>query len=118
VDLKTHEQRWQFNANRVVLWYAAAENDTIYFTASDMMFAVDAQSGQEKWRLSFRADWMPHAVENGVIYAGDRAHRFYAIDALTGKEIWSFKERTMDRNEWSASAVSSGRVLLEPDCTQ
>jgi outer membrane protein assembly factor BamB len=110
VDLKTHQERWRVNTNRAVLWYAAAENDAIFFSASDTMVAIDSETGQQKWQLNIHNDWMPHAVVNGVLYAGDRNHRLYALDVRTGKEIWTFNDRVTDRGEWSAPAVADGVV--------
>src|SRR5215469_4983968 len=75
---------------------------TIYATASlDRVYAVDAASGRLRWqydphvRLSvMRNSWAARtnrgvAVYRGKVYFGTGDCRLIALDASTGKELWS-----------------------------
>jgi outer membrane protein assembly factor BamB len=110
VDTQTHEKVWSINVNRAVYWNAAADNDTLYFTASSGLYAVDANTGEQRWQVSKGADWAPLAVDNGVVYAGNLNHQFYALDGKTGQELWTFKDTPIDRANWSAPAIADGVV--------
>jgi outer membrane protein assembly factor BamB len=45
-----------------------------------------------------------------VIYAGALNHQFYALDAQTGKQLWTFEDTLTLRANWSAPAVAGGVV--------
>jgi outer membrane protein assembly factor BamB len=60
-------------------------------SANPNFYAVDARTGQEKWR--FKAGLYVRsspAVVNGVVYFGDWLGKVFALDAQTGQEKWSF----------------------------
>jgi quinohemoprotein ethanol dehydrogenase len=77
-------------------------NGTIYATASlDRVYAVDAASGRLLWQFDphvrlgvMRNSWAARtnrgaAVYHGKVYFGTGDCRLIALDASTGKELWS-----------------------------
>ena len=50
-------------------------------------------------------------VKDGIVYAGSYDGKFYAINAETGKEIWSFKLPT-EMVFWAPAAVHGGIVVV------
>ncbi|MFN8419294.1 MAG: PQQ-binding-like beta-propeller repeat protein [Anaerolineae bacterium] len=110
VDLISHKERWRADKRGAVLWFAAAEGDSIYFTAGSILYALDAASGDERWNVRLSSDWMPLAVADGTVYAGDARNSLHALDAATGEEVWTFKDRVTSRGSWSAPTINDGVV--------
>jgi len=103
-------------------------NDTIYgITNWSIVFAVDARTGQERWR------WDPEVNQNAVrpkiccgavnrglaiyqgrIFAPIIDGRLEALDALTGKVLW--ESRVAYPQEWytitMAPRIANGKVLI------
>jgi quinohemoprotein ethanol dehydrogenase len=64
------------------------------------VYAVDAATGQERWRYDPKGDWFPArnpccdlvnrgvAVWKGKVYVASGDGRLHAIDAATGKPVW------------------------------
>ena len=68
-------------------------NDTIYFAAGNRLYAVDPDTGAQKWRypegesvLQTQVMGTP-ALDHGILYFGT-GEGLYAVDATTGKQIW------------------------------
>lgn len=139
-DAATGNQRWRFDAQRRlgdaspavvdgVVYVAsgaisapAVVDDTVYVggghttggsSEASVLFALDAATGTERWRLTlegtgyFAVDaatgtqrWFVEtgqldvgftpAVADGIVYAGNRDGYLYAIDAASGAERWRF----------------------------
>ena len=78
----------------------AIAGNTIYIGSWDSyLYALDAESGAEKWRFKTGDDPIIYnqvgfqsspAVLDGVIYVGCRDAHLYAIDAQTGKKKWDY----------------------------
>lgn len=41
------------------------------------MVALSAANGTEIWRRNISSDWMPHAVSDGMVYAGSGDQQFF-----------------------------------------
>ena len=71
----------------------AVASGLVYFGSGDgNVYAVDAASGQLKWK--FKTGDVVHAspaVVNGIVYVGSWDSYLYAIDAATGAQKWRFK---------------------------
>ena len=65
---------------------------TVYFGCRDFnVYAVDAATGQEKWK--YKSTWVNAtlAVRDGTVYFGTSIPAFFiALDAATGKERYKF----------------------------
>jgi outer membrane protein assembly factor BamB len=80
----------------------------IYFGTLDGVCALNAYTGTKLWEYETesRVESSP-AVSDGIVYVGSSFGNFYALDALTGDEIWSYP--IMAR---SSPAVVDGRVFV------
>jgi hypothetical protein len=67
-------------------------NSMLYISTSKGLYALDAETGAEKWVFPTE---MPlgnsPTIYNNIAYVGGLDHKLYAIDAFTGKEIWNFE---------------------------
>ncbi|MCQ4166139.1 outer membrane protein assembly factor BamB family protein [Tahibacter harae] len=84
--------------------------DTVYIGAGDGgLHAVDAASGQKRWRFDTRGRIRNAvALAEGKVYVGSADHFVYALDAASGRELWrSDTGAEVD----AAPVVHAGRVL-------
>lgn len=70
--------------------------ETVYFTSKDRLYALDLESGGEKWHWPTGGEAAPTirstpAVGDGLVYIGALDGYLYAIDADTGSQRWSVK---------------------------
>jgi outer membrane protein assembly factor BamB len=78
----------------------AVANNTVYIGSWDSnLYAIDADTGQEKWSLKTGEDSVIHnqvgfqaspAVVDGIVYVGCRDAHVYAVDAATGRKKWDY----------------------------
>jgi outer membrane protein assembly factor BamB len=133
LDRETGAERWRYRVgiqsvgpNGVALGYGL-----VFATAGDTaeVFAIDAASGAERWRVRlsnspFEGIDMAPAVYDSTVYVSTVAGNskgfnrggtrgiFYALDADTGSNLWSF-DTTTD-NLWGNPRVNSGGGLWYP----
>ncbi len=95
-------------------------------TAWSKVYAFDAHDGKKLWQYNPKTsgEWIQNvccgivnrgiAAWNGKIYLGTLDGRLVALDAKTGKEVWS--EMTVDQSKHysitSAPRVAKGKVLI------
>lgn len=90
VDARSGEREWSFEANTSLVGVPAVADGTVYVTGKDTaLFALDAESGAERWRHR-QSQWIaapPTVVEKRVVAAdGDRV---LAFDSETGTVDWT-----------------------------
>ena len=94
--------------------------NTLYFGSEDgYVYAIDARTGRERWRLNVGAP-IPStpAIADGRVYFTARDRRLHAVDAATGKPLWSrqFGPDLSDANYWdfymSSPVLAAGRLLV------
>ncbi len=105
VNARTGKQVWKFDMGRPLMerkpipqgWdymqSSPAVADGLVFsgTSNQKFYAVDARTGQEKWRVEIGLYVRSSpAVVNGTVYFGDWLGKLYALDAQTGQEKWTF----------------------------
>ncbi len=82
----------------------------------EYLYALDAQSGEEKWKSPWSAYWglaFCPTFSEGVVYIGSYGGGYLsALDAASGQEMWRFQ--TGDHIE-SSPAVSDGVVYFGSD---
>jgi len=72
----------------------------IYFGSyDDHVYALDAGTGEEKWRYGTDS-WVysSPAVTDGIVYVGSNDGYMYAFDAETGDVKWKYKTE----GEWAS----------------
>jgi eukaryotic-like serine/threonine-protein kinase len=64
----------------------------VYVGSNDgHLYAIDARSGREKWRLETGAEILSSpVVADGVVYVGSQDGYLYGVDAATGQVQWQF----------------------------
>lgn len=89
-----------------------AANGLVFFgTPARFVYAVDAETGEEKWKFELGGSISgAPTYNNGKIYVGQQGaeEEFYCLDAETGKEIWNQKTGW----DWGSAAVSDGMVFV------
>ena len=107
----TGQQLWHFKDDYVSHVFVdsspAVANGVVYTIALDLC-AIDALTGEKRWRFRHCLGSSSPAVANGIVYVGC-AHGFYAIDATTGDELWDFET---GRAVVSSPAVANGAVYI------
>jgi outer membrane protein assembly factor BamB len=69
---------------------------TVYFASKDRLYALDFESGGEKWHWPTGDEVAPTirstpAVGDGMVYVGAMDGYLYALDATTGSQRWAVK---------------------------
>lgn len=69
-----------------------AAYDTLYIATARGLYALDAETGAERWiyPTQFPLGHSP-TIHNGIAYVGGLGRKLHAIDALTGEGLWTFE---------------------------
>lgn len=135
-DLETGEQLWRVEYNQPSIGPngLAYEDGVLYGVTNGEIFALDAESGDEVWKMRV-IDYefgvaegqnlgftIQPAVRDGVLYLAEAAKtgggRALAFDATTGEQLWAFdttdqpaRDRTPSGGAWNTPLVDdSGDV--------
>ena len=95
-------------------------NGTLYFSAPDHVWAVDARTGREVWHYFWRTKGGIHIGNRGVgmygnwLYFLTPDNYFVSLDAATGKERWHHEIASVRREYFSTAApiVVRNHVIL------
>lgn len=109
VDTATQQIRWEFAGDGWVMSPPAWENGMVFVSGGAVLYALDEESGSVLWQKAIGEFWGPHAVSDGVVYAGNEDKSFYALRAETGELLWSFET---EDDGWPAPAVADGLVFI------
>ena len=106
-----HGPKWTFQAISRIGSSAVVANGNVYFGSQDSnLYAIDAATGEEKWRVTLRgAVVSTPAVVGGMVIAAGAAGEIYALDEQTGQRLWVFTTATVIH---SSPAVSDGIVFI------
>ncbi len=112
LDAKTGEAIWRFRTESHVESTPFISQGKLYFTAgADGVYCVDALEGKLIWHYpAIHADMSP-LVHDGKVYFGTGYgdYRVYAVDAETGKEIWT---APMAYSVWGSPSVYENLVFF------
>ena len=112
LDAKTGELIWSFKTASHVESTPFISQGKLYFTAgADGVYCIDALEGQQIWHYEgIHADMSPVA-HNGTVYfgAGYGDYQIIAVDAETGREIWT---RQMPYPVWGSPSVNENLVFF------
>lgn len=97
---ETPEVVWQFETGGKVVASPAVVNGVVYITSGTgdgNLYAVDAATGDERWRFQINLIDHPLAasssptVEDGVVYVGSNDGFLYALDVDSGAALWRWQ---------------------------
>ena len=108
VDVQSGEERWRFQADgrpreqrgayeQSDLFSPVVSDGVVYVGSNDTyLYAVDAQSGQTKWKFQagggfYGGFWSSAAISGGVVYVSNDDGYLHALDAQSGQERWKSK---------------------------
>ena len=80
--------------------------------ANGFLVAWDTDTGRERWRFASAPIESSPLLKNGRLYVGTWDHNVYAIDADTGRKIWSFQA---DDQVNTSAAYWKGRIFIASD---
>jgi len=123
VDAKTGERLWHAATGTTHTRPAVHESMVVVGSWDNHLYGLSLADGSVAWKVAARlpggemSGWLgwegfnlDPLIDQGVVYAGSRGTHFYAIDAKTGVEKWSWKHST----SWvgSPAIVSDGVVYF------
>jgi outer membrane protein assembly factor BamB len=109
VNLGAEAETWTFRAGANITTCPAVSDGLVVFGSGDFnIYAVDAQTGQEKWKFGTGLIHHPPAVHDGVVYAVS-ADNLHALDAATGAVKWTVNTQ---RSSLKAPVVDGDALVL------
>lgn len=122
LDLKTGKLIWQHTALKGIVASAALYKGMAIVAGSDgHCRALDIGSGQVKWDFDSVRNFVEDKplIYNGLVYFGSWGNDFYALDAATGKRVWTWNSGAANRMLSAASCwpVATGNrvFIVAPD---
>jgi len=119
LDADSGLKLWQFKFPRVGSPYdnvgghvtsPVVAEGLVLIGASQSLFALDAETGEQRWAFDVQAPIASSAAVAGTtVYVADLT-RLYAIDLETGTESWSFEHGTVSL--FFAPVVSGDAVIV------
>ena len=93
---KTGSQLWRLNLKNGVEGGVASAGDKLFFGSSDGDFyCVSLNDGKVIWTFPVRAETLAAPTfENGVVYFQSGSDVVYALDAASGKQLWTYNRQT------------------------
>jgi alcohol dehydrogenase (cytochrome c) len=114
-------RQWAVKPNRAFGSTPAVVNGQVYVTNGNSLFDIDLDSGETIWR--FDDTPQPHgaitssvAVDSNthMAYYGTPDARVYAVNILTGKEVWDLQIGNENDGAfiWSSPLLVNGKVYI------
>jgi outer membrane protein assembly factor BamB len=123
VDAKTGEQLWRADTGTTHTRPAYHDGIVVVGSWDNHLYGLNLADGSVAWQVAARlpggemAGWLgwegfnlDPVIDEGVVYVGSRGTHFYAINAKTGVEKWSWKHPS----SWlgSPATVNDGMVYF------
>lgn len=111
VDLLTHKKIWQIEEKMRLISGITIENGKVYISGH-ILSAYDSKTGTALW--DFKPEkttevGVPYlsipSIANGLLYIGGIRTNFYALDADSGKEVWSYPKATVRHPVFASNKV-------------
>ncbi len=118
VDRTSREERWRFAIEDISRGGPTIANGTVFVgSRGRFVYAIDAEQGTLRWkrRLESAVEVAP-AVSEGRVYAvsengANGNTRLYALDAASGKNVWSYSPKSVAIGV-SSPTVAAGMVFV------
>lgn len=119
VNLGSEAEKWTFRAGANITTCPAVSDGLVVFGSDDFnIYAVDVQTGVEKWKFGTGLIHHPAAVHDGVVYAVS-ADNLHALDAATGAVKWTVNTQRANLKapvvDGDALMLAAGNFLLRLD---
>src|SRR6516164_517825 len=102
---------WKFSTKDAIEGTPAIANGVVYIGSFDEhLYAIDLQTGNEKWRYKAGALKTPAAVRDGKVYIGNMDGMLHVVDAAKGTKIWSYE--TPNQAEITSGVSFMGNKIL------
>lgn len=114
LDLLTQQQKWSFDLGGYPVRSSPAIEDGVVYIASGFnIFAVDADTGRQRWKLAidYAGESSP-IIADGTVYVASKKNHLYAIDAESGKQLWFYKTNGL---LFGSPSVSGDTVVIGGD---
>lgn len=123
LDVKTGRQLWHTPTGTTHTRPAHHDGVVVVGSWDNHLYGLNIEDGSIVWQVAARlpggemGGWLgwegfnlDPVISEGVVYAGSRGTHFYAIDAASGKEKWSWKHAS----SWvgSPAVVSDGVIYF------
>jgi outer membrane protein assembly factor BamB len=99
-------------------WHGlTASTDTAYLAAGTQVYAVDLNTGSEKWRYPAKANAKiafyanPVLTSDGQLIVPSYDHKLYSLNPATGSENWIFTGST---NRLIGSPLATEKMIYQP----
>ena len=100
---------WKFSTKDAVEGAPALANGVVYVGSFDEhLYALDLQTGKEKWKYKAGPIKASPAVRAGAVYVGNADGVFHCVDAAKGEKRWTFETE----GEITSGANFSGDLVL------
>jgi outer membrane protein assembly factor BamB len=108
-DAVTGQLRWTGPGPRLGI-PAIADGLAFSATPAGVITAMDLETGAMRWTIQVDGAVRPMATSGHILYVPvDEEHRVYAIDTISGGELWHFD---VDGRNDCCVAVTGGRVYV------
>ncbi len=87
------QQEWRISFGNGGLSAPTVAKGTVYIGDTKYLYAIDAKTGERKWRFRTGNHVHTPTFTKGMVLAASDDGYVYAIDPKSGKEIWSFDYR-------------------------
>jgi outer membrane protein assembly factor BamB len=114
VDAQSGDIRWQAHLGDYILRSSPAiSGNTVFVTGGYALFALNATTGEELWKLpiQYAAQSSP-TIAGSLVFVASQDGRLYAVDAASGAQEWSYNAEGII---FGAPAISGGIAYIGTD---
>ncbi|MFC7072603.1 PQQ-binding-like beta-propeller repeat protein [Halovenus rubra] len=109
IDVETSTYEWSVELPGTIFTTPAVVNDTVFVTSGEMVYALDAETGDELWTFSAGRFRTSPVVDDGTVYVASNDAFVYGLDAETGDQQWRFETGS---SLAATPAVADGTVYV------
>jgi eukaryotic-like serine/threonine-protein kinase len=104
-------ENFGFDRKAVIASPAIANNTVVVGGRDGYLYAIDAQTGKQKWEFDYKVSWIISsvAIKDSIVVTGTSDGRFInALNLNTGKEIWRFN---VTAPVWASPSIVGDKVF-------